>query len=95
MRNFIAIVATLGLALVTSAQAQDASFTGTFYLGTWKFDSAVIAPWADPHKLAASLGFAGSSFKTLETGCESDWHFIDPSTAETGLDDYVYTLKKQ
>ncbi len=50
---------------------------------------------ADPAKLAASLGFTGTSFKTLETGCEIDWHFVDMSTVEIGLNDYVYALKKQ
>jgi hypothetical protein len=50
---------------------------------------------ADPLKLAASLGFTGTSFKTLETGCEIDWHFVDSSTVEVALDDYVYTLQKQ
>jgi hypothetical protein len=50
---------------------------------------------ADPQKLAAALGFTGTSFKTLETGCDIDWHFVDPTTAEVGLNDYVYTLKKQ
>ena len=49
----------------------------------------------DPNKLAASLGFAGSGIKTLETGCEIDFHFVDAATAETGLNDNVYTLKKQ
>jgi hypothetical protein len=49
----------------------------------------------DPNKLAASLGFAGTSIKTLETGCEIDFHFVDAATAETGLNDNVYTLKKQ
>jgi hypothetical protein len=49
----------------------------------------------DPQKLAAALGFTGTTFKTLETGCEIDWHFVDPSTVEIGLDNYVYTLKKQ
>jgi hypothetical protein len=49
----------------------------------------------DPAKLAASLGFAGSSIKTLETGCEIDFHFVDAATAEIGLNDHVYTLKKQ
>jgi hypothetical protein len=49
----------------------------------------------DPNKLAASLGFAGKSIKTLETGCEIDFHFVDTATAEIGLNDYVYTLKKQ
>lgn len=49
----------------------------------------------DPDKLAASLGFAGKKIKTLETGCEMDFHFVDAATAEIGLNDYVYTLKKQ
>jgi hypothetical protein len=155
LRNAAVILAaTLGVAIVSPAHADDPS-----YLGAWKFDSAVVAPWADPHtkpdgaeknaligktvtlgpkditgpkvfackaphyklsnvtadmlfqgsfeemhdadkskdplKLAASLGFTGTSFKTLETGCEIDWHFVDPATAEIGLNDYVYTLKKQ
>jgi hypothetical protein len=132
-----------------------------FYIGIWKIDSAVVAPWADPlhkddasemkslvgktvifkpgeiagprqvackapkykvkdypadmlfqgafdemrrrdksadpAKLAAKLGFRGSSWKTLETGCatELDFHFIDASTTTFGLNNYVYTLKKQ
>jgi hypothetical protein len=51
----------------------------------------------DPAKLAASVGFQGSSWKVLETGCETevDWHFIDPTTLAIGLNDYVYLLKKQ
>lgn len=51
----------------------------------------------DPVKLAASVGFQGSSWKVLETGCatEVDWHFIDPATLAIGLNDYVYILKKQ
>ena len=49
----------------------------------------------DPNKLAASLGFAASSIRTLETGCEIDFHFVDAATAEIGLNDNVYTLKKQ
>ena len=49
----------------------------------------------DPLQLAHGLGFTGTSFKTLETGCEIDWHFVDPRTAEIALDNYVYTLKKQ
>ena len=49
----------------------------------------------DPGKIAASLGFAGARIKTLETGCEVDFHFVDATTAEIGLNDYVYTLKKQ
>jgi hypothetical protein len=52
---------------------------------------------ADPAKLAAALGFRGSSWKTLKTGCASEieYHFIDSTTAAIGLDNYVYTLKKQ
>lgn len=52
---------------------------------------------ADPEKLAAKLGFKGKSWKTLETGCatELDFHFINPSTTTFGLNNYVYTLKKQ
>jgi len=52
---------------------------------------------ADPAKLAASLGFKGTQWKTLETGCgnELDFHFIDPTTAAFGLNNYVYILKKQ
>lgn len=51
----------------------------------------------DPAKIAASLGFKGTSWKTLETGCvaEIDYHFLDASTAAFGLDNYVYMLKKQ
>jgi hypothetical protein len=49
----------------------------------------------DPPKLAAALGFTGTAFKTLETGCEIDWHFVDPTTAEVGFNGYVFTLKKQ
>jgi len=48
----------------------------------------------DPDRLATSLGFMGKSIKTLETGCEMDFHFVDEATAEIGLNDTVYTLKK-
>jgi hypothetical protein len=50
---------------------------------------------ADPKALAASLGFSGARIRTLETGCEIDVHFVDDATAEVGLNDYVYTLKKR
>jgi hypothetical protein len=48
----------------------------------------------DPNKPAADLGFKGSSWKTLQTGCENelDYHFVDDKTVEFGLNDYVYTL---
>ncbi|WP_027531906.1 hypothetical protein [Bradyrhizobium sp. WSM3983] len=130
-----------------------------FYIGSWTLTTAVVAPWADPHRkpddaerarlmgktvvlkareisgprpfacarpqykvtdygpdmlfqgafdemqradkkadpkaLAASFGFAGARIRTLETGCEIDVHFVDDATAEIGLNDYVYTLKKR
>jgi hypothetical protein len=153
LRSYAAILTVILGALV----ALPASADEPFYLGTWKLEAAVVAPWADeqpdaaamkaligktvaltpaaitgpkvfackgPHykvsdfsadmlfqgsfgemhdadkskdplKLAAGLGFTGTSFKTLETGCEIDWHFVDQATAKIGLDDYVYTLKKQ
>src|SRR5258706_11777016 len=52
---------------------------------------------ADPVKIAASVGFRGSSWKTLETGCgnEINYHFIDPATAAFALNNYIYTLKKR
>jgi hypothetical protein len=51
----------------------------------------------DPAREAARLGFRGSSWKTLTTGCanELDFHFLDPATAEFSLDNYVFTMKKQ
>lgn len=51
----------------------------------------------DPAKVAASVGFKGSSWKTLETGCgnEINYHFADPATIAVGLNNYIYTLKKQ
>jgi hypothetical protein len=52
---------------------------------------------ADPVKIAEKLGFRGSQWKTLETGCgaEIDYHFLDTATAAFGLNNYVYILKKQ
>jgi hypothetical protein len=51
----------------------------------------------DPARIAEKLGFKGSSWKTLETGCanEIDWHFIDQTTAAIGLNNSVYILKKR
>lgn len=150
---FIAFV--LFVVLLSPASAAD-----PFFLGTWKFTSADVAPWAspaarkpnraerdsflgkalsirpneiagprvftcqrpryalkeypaadlfqgafgemrerdpaiDPGKLAARFGFKGKSFTTLETGCEFDWHFVDQTTVKVGLNDWIYTLKKQ
>ena len=49
----------------------------------------------DPNRIAASLGFTGNGIKTLETGCEIDFHFVDATMVEIGLNKRVYTLKKQ
>ena len=51
----------------------------------------------DAAKVAADAGFRGSRWKTVETGCgnEIDYHFIDSNTAAFGLNNYIYTLKKQ
>jgi hypothetical protein len=154
-----------GLALLLfplGAVAPRALAADAFYLGTWKIDSAVIAPWwddpagkpdaaemkallgktftiapktitgprqfacnapryqvkdypadmlfqgsfgemherdksVDPGRVAAKLGFQGSSWKTLETGCgnELDFHFLDSTTAAFGLNNYIYMLKRQ
>jgi len=156
--NSCLVIAALSLSTVVPA----ASAPETFYIGTWKIVSAVVAPWwddsahkpdatemralvgktvtitakailgprqvactrlryevrddpadmlfegafgemhtrdssADPVKIAASVGFRGSSWKTLETGCgnEVNYHFIDPATVAFGLNNYIYTLKKQ
>jgi len=50
-----------------------------------------------PQQLAEKLGFKGTSWKTLDTGCENEleYHFLDERTAAFGLDNYVYMLKKQ
>jgi len=150
--NIACMAVSLGLIGPTAA-------SDPFYLGSWTLTSAVVAPWADPHRkpddaermrlmgktvvlkpreisgprplacakpqhkvtdygpdmlfqgafdemrradkkvdpkaLAASLGFSGSSIRTLETGCEIDLHFVDDTTAEIGLNEHVYTLKKR
>lgn len=148
------------MALLAGALLPPASAAEPFYIGTWKIESAVGAPWqdpyrsdiaemkslvgktvviqaraiigprqvacggphyqvkdypadmlfqgafgemqrrdksADPSRIAAKLGFRGSSWKTLETGCgnELDFHFLDPATADFGLNNYVYTMKRR
>lgn len=148
--------------LALGAIAHKAQTADAFYLGSWKIDSAAIAPWwddparkpdaaemkalvgksftimaraitgprqiacndpryevkdypsdmlfqgafgemherdksVDPRRVAATLGFKGSTWKTLETGCgnQLDFHFLDSTTAAFGLNNYIYTLKKQ
>jgi hypothetical protein len=52
---------------------------------------------ATAQQLAEKLGFKGTSWKTLDPGCENEiqYHFLDERTAEFALDNYVYVLKKQ
>jgi hypothetical protein len=52
---------------------------------------------ATAQELAEKLGFKGTSWKTLDPGCENEiqYHFLDDHTAEFALDNYVYVLKKQ
>jgi hypothetical protein len=157
--SFVCLFA-IALFLGAFVASNPAVAADSFYIGTWKISSAVVAPWADPkqkpdssdearllgktveisarriggpnpfpcagphykvsnftadmifqgafgemqsnnkavdpNKIAASLGFSRTGgIKTLETGCEIDFHFIDDATAEIGLNDHVYTLKKQ
>lgn len=49
----------------------------------------------DPELIAGNLGFLGPSVKTLETGCRFTFHFVDAATAEVGVDDTIFTLKKR
>jgi hypothetical protein len=154
-------MSTRRLALGVLLAASTVSAAEPFYLGTWKIESATVAPWwterekpnpsetktlvgktftvaaklitgprqvacknphyqvkeypadmlfqgmfgemhqrdksIDPAKVAASAGFQGTSWKTLETGCgnEVDFHFIDTTSAAFALNNYSYRLKKQ
>lgn len=154
MKSVVTVCILASFGVPGTAMAAD-----PFYLGSWTITTAVVAPWADPHRkpddsertrlmgktltirakevsgprslacakpqykmtdygpemifqgafdemqragkkadpkaLATSLGFAGGKIKTLETGCEIDFHFVDDTTAEIGLNNYVYTLKRQ
>lgn len=58
-------------------------------------DMPRVGKKGDSAILAAGLGFAGARIKTLETGCEIDFHFVDDTTAKAGLNNYVYTLKRR
>jgi len=69
--------------------AADMLFQGAF--GEMHAKTASV----DPVKVAAGLGFHNSQTRTLETGCEFDFHFVDATHAQVGLNDYVYHLKKQ
>jgi hypothetical protein len=51
----------------------------------------------DPPAQAAALGFRLRTVPTLETGCAGwiDFHFVDARTALFGLNNMIYTLRKQ
>lgn len=51
----------------------------------------------DPVPQARALGFHLRTIPTLETGCagDIDFHFADPTTALFGLNNMIYTLRKQ
>ena len=51
----------------------------------------------DPAKVAARVGFRGTKWKTVETGCgnELDFHFLDESTFAFGLNNYIYLVRRQ
>lgn len=51
----------------------------------------------DPVPQARALGFRLSTIPTLETGCAGwiDFHFVDPTTVLFGLNNRIYTLRKQ
>jgi hypothetical protein len=52
----------------------------------------------DPQQLADQVGFAGDRFRTVITGCayEVDFSFgADADTAKFGLNNYVYTMKRE
>jgi len=51
----------------------------------------------DPAAQAVALGFRLHTITTLETGCEGwiDFHFVDARTALFGLNNMIYTLRKQ
>lgn len=51
----------------------------------------------EPATQAEALGFHLHTITTLETGCEGaiDFHFVDTHTALFGLNNMIYTLRKQ
>jgi hypothetical protein len=51
----------------------------------------------DQPKALASMGFTGKQWRTVITGCanELEFHFMNDVTAAIGLNNYIYTLRKQ
>ena len=56
------------------------------------------SPSNDPQKLAEQVGFAGTQYRSVITGCEYEVDFsfgADNDTAKFALNNAVYTLKRQ
>jgi hypothetical protein len=55
-------------------------------------------PSVKAQKLAEQVGLTGDKFRTVVTGCEYEVDFsfgADDNTAKFGLNDYIYTLKRE
>jgi hypothetical protein len=55
-------------------------------------------PGVQAQKLAEQVGLTGDKFRTVVTGCEYEVDFsfgADDNTAKFGLNDYIYTLKRE
>ena len=67
-----------------------------YAIKTYTPDMLFQGSFTDPTKQAPAFGFATQSVTTLETGCanELDFHMADNGTAEFGLNDYIYVLKR-
>jgi hypothetical protein len=55
-------------------------------------------PNVKAEKLAEQMGLTGDKFRTVVTGCEYEVDFSfgsDEDTAKFGLNDYIYTLKRE
>jgi hypothetical protein len=55
-------------------------------------------PGVQAQNLAEQVGLTGDKFRTVVTGCEYEVDFsfgADDNTAKFGLNDYIYTLKRE
>ena len=69
---------------------------------TVEYDYLFQGGLTDPEKQAKALGFANPKILNLEFACERadadiemDFHMADPDTVIFGLNDIVYTMKRQ
>jgi len=54
------LTAKIPTTMFVAAISSPAGADEPFYLGTWKFDSAVVALWADPHEKTDARGDEGA-----------------------------------